>query len=1357
MAAPCIYYIDGKEFTKEQFLGYVKKSNTTTVKETIDSGIKAIDTKLQTLRDALKDVNSKIDIAAKSDESYAKPTDKDFGKRYNAQANARQFDDVRLLADRRSNIQSEYNRLTDERARIADTYPIKATPPAPFITDTNAWTKLGLKVALKEAVKQGADKIAWTTGTQQFDRWGSEEIHWNTVMKPKGFEIIVKDDAKRPIVRGSRIKSLSSNDGSQDQQSEVKRLAEKWNLKPEDLEVIPSKGQWTLAINEQTDAQAFQGNEEALRSNKLEESDISVGTKAELRDAIKRNLARERNESEIDKLTDRIWNRMQNEDSGTSLPRKEGMEEFYGNPADMERAKNFTIKKEGELFAVKDEKGRTIRTFKQENEANKFKENYGLGIVGNVAKSLFKQELKTVNIEGKKDLKNEERIKYLQHFVDELPQLEKSVSENKLPFTEQELDNSIEKGSITNESYKQGIKQLKKHEESVAKYNEYKERVDEYNKLKFGTTQHSIDITPEMRENATAGQPLFAIAATTTPLIEDIKQTPELSATKETIPTMSFPLELVKIKNMIGSGVKKLGDTVPPSVAVSDYLTKYINKILEYKAYNADGTEKRYAFVGKLEVLRSSLGKASTVPLLNNIYENIINKEPLTKEASGLLNALTEYHIQYNRVQQTNDAIVIDSDTIYNRDEVKDMAMKELTKGKEAVRVKMLENSKYGKPIASFLEKYTLAVSSLPTWAKILAGGENSMLHKLVKALDSAQDKQYVMAETAKSYLSQIQDKISTGSTFNTNDITKSAKEEVGKYFEKYSGIKTKISDGELLHIYLTLKNDQVRARFFKNGYSGVFELKEYRDKNDSVLREHLSIDMTEADYNNLESKFSTPEWSSKIKAWTDANEYLYKYVDQTHREDTGVSLRKADGFYYPLIHGTGISSYEDYLKQNKFVDDLRSAKARSPQVHANYLVVDALQLMNNYVDANTKYASYATPLKNIDVYLKNSDEFFKKNDMMKYVNWYNKFKKEFEDPSPDKMGEIGKRIMSGFVISRLGLNPFVTLKQYSSIFVSNNVIPSKYIVSSLDELAKNAGGVIKSFIPGKTIPFDKTMKEMLEHSATARRRLNAGQNYFDELVKSGIKDYETVVFGKNIKVPFSKMTNNIAAADRAVSALYWVAAKKQVSAETNFTTGSREYWNSVNDIYSKAVIESQSSMDDVNRPHMTKDANILVKGLTLFSGQSFSNFNSFIGNVIEHANNPSKDNKMKVARSIMNIYVYNALMVAAVDSLKYAQNGDDEDKLKKKAFRSLISNSYQNIPIVAPIVDEIWSKVENPRFAREINYPVLQVINDGASLIGNLSNEKFDKAVTDGIKFGAEGIGLPAYPIESVQKIYAK
>ena len=45
------------------------------------------------------------------------------------------------------------------------------TPSAPFVTETSAWVKLALKTALKEAVKEGADKISWTTGEQQNSRY----------------------------------------------------------------------------------------------------------------------------------------------------------------------------------------------------------------------------------------------------------------------------------------------------------------------------------------------------------------------------------------------------------------------------------------------------------------------------------------------------------------------------------------------------------------------------------------------------------------------------------------------------------------------------------------------------------------------------------------------------------------------------------------------------------------------------------------------------------------------------------------------------------------------------------------------------------------------------------------------------------------------------------------------------------------------------------------------------------------------------------------------------------------------------------------------------------------------------------
>ena len=67
-------------------------------------------------------------------------------------------------------VPKNYNDLVGEAAQIARKAQL-GVAPAPFVSNTNAWVKLGLKVALKEAVKQGANRIAWTTGDQQSDRF----------------------------------------------------------------------------------------------------------------------------------------------------------------------------------------------------------------------------------------------------------------------------------------------------------------------------------------------------------------------------------------------------------------------------------------------------------------------------------------------------------------------------------------------------------------------------------------------------------------------------------------------------------------------------------------------------------------------------------------------------------------------------------------------------------------------------------------------------------------------------------------------------------------------------------------------------------------------------------------------------------------------------------------------------------------------------------------------------------------------------------------------------------------------------------------------------------------------------------
>jgi hypothetical protein len=242
---------------------------------------------------------------------------------------------------------------------LATAKGMAGVPAAPFVMDTNAWTKLGLKVALKEAVAQGVDKIAWTTGEQQNKRYALsnqvDSINYKSngdgtylVYANKGDSILFKNKA----LPESQLEGSFGKD-----------VAEK---------IINDKGQ----------------SKEGLATKVLEGDDLAVGGK--------------------------------------------GMKGFYGSPT------------EGTL-----------------------------GIVGNVAKSLFKQEPKITNL---KSTKNSEEADLFNQFITRM------------------ADKYGEAGW-------------------VAKLNEVEKK--EYQEVtifkvpKQLLPQYSIDITPELKASVASGQALF--------------------------------------------------------------------------------------------------------------------------------------------------------------------------------------------------------------------------------------------------------------------------------------------------------------------------------------------------------------------------------------------------------------------------------------------------------------------------------------------------------------------------------------------------------------------------------------------------------------------------------------------------------------------------------------------------------------------------------------------------------------------------------------------------------------------------------------------------------------------------------
>lgn len=168
----------------------------------------------------------------------------------------------------------DHNAIHDIRSNRQD----GQVPDAPFRT---SWPLQMFKRALVDAVASGKQWIGWTTASTQFDRWGSERFDWK----------------KRNDATERRVKT------------------------------------WTMAAMEQTGGNVGGVNIEETaraRGQLLEEKGTTVESKEDVLALVKRNLR----EGKAEAIADKLWARMQSEDEGTSMPRKEGMESFYDSKGD---------------------------------------------------------------------------------------------------------------------------------------------------------------------------------------------------------------------------------------------------------------------------------------------------------------------------------------------------------------------------------------------------------------------------------------------------------------------------------------------------------------------------------------------------------------------------------------------------------------------------------------------------------------------------------------------------------------------------------------------------------------------------------------------------------------------------------------------------------------------------------------------------------------------------------------------------------------------------------------------------------------------------------------------------------------
>lgn len=860
--------------------------------------------------------------------------------------------------------------------------------------------------------------------------------------------------------------------------------------------------------------------------------------------------------------------------------------------------------------------------------------------------------------------------------------------------------------------------------------------------------------------------------------------------------------------------IRKPADEQKSIDALRGAINDFIKKI-DLKLHTEDGGENKKSFQLDIENLRDQLSDKQTIPAIREILRDLTGESRIfevpeteltkaQKQAKKFYSDVMQLKKQASYLEETNGAVIASNSTYIPKEQVITQATKEF-------KERFPEFDKYkdttiGKKIIPYIEQYVRATSGVIGFGKFMTGKADGLINAATKSLSQAPGKAFRIKQTAERLIEPLlkTNHTETRETYaNAKNFEKSKPVDINEITgSKMVDGGLKVSPKELNDIYLTLRQPDVNRTYFNSEREAnkiraelapkEKELKDWQSKGQTNLNqkekneidEHIElltedIEKGKGEIDKLQKKvqgftfpaiegvrpettvkisseqfgkirdYARQEFGDSIGGWEDAAKFIHPFIDQAFEAENGIKLKAQDKFY-PLTHGKP-SEVNNFQRDQKFIDDFRSAKYRAPAREGNnYLVLSSDVKMNNYINSSAKYAAYSTPIRNMDAIMKGLDGVASAKDQ----EWWNKQKAHAEDPGRfngviGEMGELERKIYSGFATSVLGLNPFIPPKEIGAVLLGTSEIESKYLLPQVPKLVSSLGNLLKSFNPMALRTYDAVEQEMMQHNDMANMRLQSGVTDYAELSKEMGK---LKVPGTEKELDLSKATEPMLMAHRMVQKAYWEGAKAKIDAEQPNLAGDA-YWKAVGDIYERVTLATQPAIDTFNGPSFRKETNALTRALSLFGGQGFTNMNTMMGKVMDYMHDPSSiDAKAKAAHTFANVFVVNTLMLTAVNSLRPSSGNEKKDK--DKMFFDTLKESTKSFPIFSPIVDAVINKYESPAFGYGVDLPVLQVTNDLAKGFAELAHGRFEKGADDMIRVMGAANGFPITPYEISKKV---
>jgi len=357
------------------------------------------------------------------------------------------------------------------------------------------------------------------------------------------------------------------------------------------------------------------------------------------------------------------------------------------------------------------------------------------------------------------------------------------------------------------------------------------------------------------------------------------------------------------------------------------------------------------------------------------------------------------------------------------------------------------------------------------------------------------------------------------------------------------------------------------------------------------------------------------------------------KLANAKVRALTGQDFINPDNYYYvsqQTTEGDAVSGLIEAVLPTRDVDSSRGAfHARVGD--APLIDVNPIADMGNYINFVAETSSYAKSAKNMDVFMEGGGEMLAHQfgtpyrqamlDLVKILQGDRRVLGERSDTSLSKIYSLS-------VVSQLGTNPSVILKQFSSAWTAV------------------ATGRLRD-AEGKIIPGGKLYRDAVSLAISPKRlkaieaEMDAANGYFkrrreskvrwvelEEITsdlgvykiagdlgiyerngKLNVKEVVKLAKEKGIKksdawiATLEKTTEGIQIADRAQIAAIWEQTKG--SSEIKAKKGTKAYWDEVSELAVNIALESQPTQDIVSKSFNQMKRGIINKALTQYTTQT--------------------------------------------------------------------------------------------------------------------------------------------------------